>query len=100
MLLGDAEQLSNELWSVAQIFLDQLGADDSQERGRRLVRNGLGQQGLARAGRSVQDDTFRGSKFEKHNKVNKWAILKLINLAFQSESRLKDFKLNKLSLTN
>jgi hypothetical protein len=69
VLLCDAEQLSNQLWSVAQVLLDQLGADHAQEGGGSLVGNGLGQQSLAGTWGSVQDDTFRGSKKITNNEI-------------------------------
>lgn len=74
MLLGDAEQLANELGPIAQVLLDQLGADDAQESGfkfnfeklikymkltRGLIGNGLGQERLASTGWAIEDDAFR-----------------------------------------
>lgn len=46
MLLGDPEQLSDELGPVTQVLLDKLGPHHSQEGGRGLVGDGLSQQGL------------------------------------------------------
>lgn len=47
VLLGHPEQLSDQLGPVAQVLLDQLGAHHTQERGRRLVGHGLGEQRLS-----------------------------------------------------
>ena len=55
MVLGNAEQLAHELGALAKVLLDELRADDAQERRRRRVSNGLGEQRLARARLAVED---------------------------------------------
>ena len=59
VLLSDAEQLANQLGSIAQVLLDELRTDDAQEGSARAVCHRLGQQGLAGAGLTVQDDSLR-----------------------------------------
>eukprot|EP00760_Papus_ankaliazontas_P002325 PhM_4_TR10948/c1_g5_i1/m.88486 len=59
VLLRDAEDLAHELGAVAEVLLDELGANDAQERRVGLVRHGLRQQRLAGAGLAVQDDALR-----------------------------------------
>mmetsp|Transcript_25079 Transcript_25079/g.57367 ORF Transcript_25079/g.57367 Transcript_25079/m.57367 type:complete len:279 (+) Transcript_25079:280-1116(+) len=59
LLVCHAEELSDELWSVSEVLLDELGPRHSQEGGRRLVGDGLGEQSLACARLSVQDHPLR-----------------------------------------
>lgn len=62
-LVGDAEELAHELGTVAQVLLDELGADDAQKGGTRLIRHRLRQQRLARTGFTVQDDALQQKSF-------------------------------------
>mmetsp|Transcript_4991 Transcript_4991/g.20458 ORF Transcript_4991/g.20458 Transcript_4991/m.20458 type:complete len:549 (+) Transcript_4991:336-1982(+) len=57
-VVGDTEQLAHELGPVAEIFLDELRADDAEEGRRRLVRDGFREEGFPRAGDAVEDDAF------------------------------------------
>ena len=49
MLLGHPEEFPDQLGPVAEVLLDELGADDAEERGGGLVGHGLGKEGLAGA---------------------------------------------------
>lgn len=53
MLLSNAEQFTNHFGPIPQVFLDQLGANNTQESGRGLICDGFGQQSLPSARRSV-----------------------------------------------
>ena len=72
MLFGDAEEFSDELGSISQVLLDQFRSDHSEERRRRLVGHGLGQEGLAGAWSAEQKQliflkillTYEGSNRE------------------------------------
>jgi hypothetical protein len=54
------EQLADELGTVSEVLLDELGTDDAKEGGRRLVRDCLGKERLAGSRNAVQDDTWEG----------------------------------------
>ncbi len=42
VLFGDTEQLADQLGAIPTVLLDQLGTNDAQESGRRLVRDSFG----------------------------------------------------------
>ena len=56
MFFGHAEQFAHHLRPVAQVLLDEFGANNAQESGGGLVRNRFRQQRFSRARRTVQDD--------------------------------------------
>lgn len=49
------EQLPNKARSITKVLLDQLGANNAQERGRCLICNGFCQQSLSSTGCAVED---------------------------------------------
>ena len=53
------EELAHEAGPLADVLLDEFGADHAQEVGLGLVRDGLREQGLARAGRAVEEHALR-----------------------------------------
>ena len=57
MLFSSTEDLSDQLGTVSQILLNQLGADDSEESCGCLIGDCFGQQSLASAWLSVQNNT-------------------------------------------
>mmetsp|Transcript_25046 Transcript_25046/g.79035 ORF Transcript_25046/g.79035 Transcript_25046/m.79035 type:complete len:206 (+) Transcript_25046:707-1324(+) len=58
LLLGHTEELAHELGPVAEVFLNELRAGDSQKSGGSLVRDRLGQERLARTRLAIQDDAL------------------------------------------
>ena len=70
MLLRHPEQFSHELRAIPKVFLDEFRADDTQERGRGLVRHRLCQKRLASTGHTVQDDTL--GRLDTHLLVQLW----------------------------
>lgn len=59
-VISDPEQLADQLGSLSQVLLHELRAHDSQESGARVVGDGLGEQGLARSGLAVENDSLGG----------------------------------------
>ncbi len=59
VLLGLLEQVAHAAGADADEHLDEVGAGDRVERHARLTRDGAGQQGLAGAGRAVQQHALR-----------------------------------------
>lgn len=59
VLLGEAEDVAHHARALAQILLHELGADDADEGGRGGVGDGLGEHGLARPGRAVEQHAAR-----------------------------------------
>mmetsp|Transcript_25403 Transcript_25403/g.61188 ORF Transcript_25403/g.61188 Transcript_25403/m.61188 type:complete len:296 (-) Transcript_25403:1868-2755(-) len=57
-LVRELEHLPHQLGAVPQVLLDELRTHNAQEGRRRLVRNRLGEERLACAGGSVQDDAL------------------------------------------
>jgi hypothetical protein len=64
------EQLADQPGAVAEVFLNQLAADDAQEGGRCLVGHGLGQERLSGARRAVEDDAL--GRLDAHLLVKLW----------------------------
>jgi len=60
MLLRHPKQFANQFRTVAQVFLDQFRANNTQKGCRGLVCNRLGQQGFSRSRCPVQYDPFGG----------------------------------------
>src|SRR5207249_8984876 len=61
LLAGELEQLPHEPRPLSDVLLDQLGPDESDERGLGAVGDRLGQEGLPRAGRATKRTPFGGS---------------------------------------
>lgn len=59
-ICGHLEQLSNQLWPVPEVLLDQLTPNHTQEGGRGAVGHSLGKKRLACARLTIQDDTLGG----------------------------------------
>src|SRR2546426_6732946 len=59
LLAGGLNQLPHEPGPLADVLLDQLRADESDERGLRAVGDRLGEERLPRAGRADQEDSLR-----------------------------------------
>jgi len=58
MVLCHTEHLTNKFRTISEVFLDQFGANYSQEGGRCLVCNGFGEERLSSAGNAIKDHTF------------------------------------------
>mmetsp|Transcript_92954 Transcript_92954/g.259771 ORF Transcript_92954/g.259771 Transcript_92954/m.259771 type:complete len:270 (-) Transcript_92954:430-1239(-) len=58
-IISDSKELTNQLGPVSKVLLNQFGSHHAQKGGRGLVRDSLGQQGLACTWFSVQNDSFR-----------------------------------------
>lgn len=52
------EELANETGTVTEVLLDKLTSDYTQEGGRSLVGDCLGEQGLSGTGSTVENDTL------------------------------------------
>mmetsp|Transcript_15606 Transcript_15606/g.41971 ORF Transcript_15606/g.41971 Transcript_15606/m.41971 type:complete len:472 (-) Transcript_15606:253-1668(-) len=55
-----AEELADKLGSLAEVLLDELGADDAEKSGGGAVGDGLGEECLAGARNAVEDDALGG----------------------------------------
>jgi hypothetical protein len=58
VLLCNPEQLTDELGPVAEVLLNELGADDAEERRGRLIRDGLREQRLTGSWNAVENNTL------------------------------------------
>lgn len=70
ILLCNPEELPDELGSVSEVLLDELGSDDTKEGRRRLVGDGFREEGLSGSGHSVEDDSLGRS--DTHLLVEFW----------------------------
>ena len=62
VLLGAFEELAHARGAHANVEFHELRTGDREEGGLSLARDGLGEQGLARAGRAVQEDAARDAR--------------------------------------
>ena len=70
MLFRDTEELSDEFWTISEVFLDKFRTHYTQERRRRLVCNGLCKKCLPGSRGAIQD--YALWRFDTHLFVQFW----------------------------